>query len=155
MNLLDRVKDDMQRNGRSVIVVLPDPNSKDVNDAFAYTIGNSIIGLPELLMIGVHGPEGVLILNTLSRQMIRRGGEYKDGEHAPVGNAKFHVCMIAAKESVKDDYTIQATNMMGRKEYDVQQVVVPDQHGRFPWDPDCERPYADVVVHAARKRKTH
>lgn len=151
MNLMDKIEDDIKTHGRSVIGVLPD--TADPNSAFAYTIGNAQAGLPELLALGGNSAL-VPALNILSRIMQSRG-RFADRQQVYLGEgAKFPVCVVEAADSVKDEYTVQATNYNGR-DYDVMQVVVPDPQGRFPWDAECEKPYADIIVHAKHKTTKH
>jgi hypothetical protein len=144
-----KTQENIERTGRSVVGVFPGANSEDpTNDAFAYTIGNALRGLPELLLIGMYGETHMI--NALSDRMIERGMKFGDGEVVSLGGPH-PVRVFDADESVKDQFTIQATNYFGTREYDVMQVVLPDTEGRFPWQAGCAEPYRRVVVHRAQQ----
>ena len=67
------IENDVRESGRSVLCIGGEVDSPP----FAYTIGNALKGLPELLMIGTRmgGP-----LNDLSEKMLGRGRAFDDGE---------------------------------------------------------------------------
>ncbi len=132
----------IREHGRSVIGVFPDKESEDINDAFAYTIGNSLKGLPELLVVGIYRDGGML--NELSERMIAQGHAFADNERVFLGGA-FPVTIIEADDAVKERVTIQAGNFLKRY-YRVMQIVLCDHEGRFPWDQGCGKPYCDVRV---------
>jgi Domain of unknown function (DUF4262) len=142
------LQDDVERTGRTVIGVFPDADSKDpTNDAFMYSVGNALKGLPELLVVGMYR-DGYAI-NALSEIMLERGRKFQDGEVVDLGGP-CPVCVVDAAEGVKDRYTCQATGVFGEGGYAVMQVVLPDAAGKFPWDRGCAEPYSRVVVHRAR-----
>jgi hypothetical protein len=132
------IENDIRREKRSVICVAGDDDSLP----FAYTIGNSITGLPELLIIGTTQGN---VLNALSLKMIEHGQGFADGECVDLGG-KFPVKIIIANQRAKRDYTIQATEHFGRDDYAVQQVLIPDRNGRFPDDPQCQHPYSTFPI---------
>jgi hypothetical protein len=151
MNVLDKVHEDIQERGRSVIAVMPD--NADPNEAFTYTIGNARIGLPELLVVGSCHPSMCGMLNALSKIMLQKGA-FVDGQTVSLGG-QYPVYVFDAKEGVKDDFTIQATNYLGRSNYMVMQVVMPDSHGKWPWQADCDEPYCHIEMqwtHPKKKR---
>lgn len=139
-----RIDKQIKEYGRSVIGVFPNPDDADkVNTAFLYTIGNSLRGYPELLLIGNY--QEVALMNVLSSGMEKRGFAFADGELADLGG-QFAPMLIAAADGVKAQYTIQATAYLDREDYDVLQVVLPDKNGLFPWEPGCAAPYSQVKV---------
>jgi hypothetical protein len=127
---------DIDRVGRSVLGVF----GADEDDAppFSYTIGNALVGLPELLVIGLAG-EGPL--NHMSDLMIKNGRPFAEGELVDLGGP-VPVKVITADERAKENYTIQVARFVGRSDYVVQQVIIPDRRGRFPGDPKCDQPYS-------------
>lgn len=146
MNIQDKIDLDIDRYGRSVICVFPNDESDDtVNEAFTYTIGNWRIGLPELIHIGSH--ETGHLMNALSDHMRQQGRPYHHGELVRLPGMRCAVCVLRAREDIKDEYTVQATCRIGRGGYQVQQVVGPDQNGRFPWEAGCEAPYNGVLLY--------
>jgi hypothetical protein len=141
------IRDNIARYGRAVICVFPDEDSADkINDAFAYTIGNSASGLPELLVIGMFDNTAKWLLNTLAEKMLERRGRFENYERIDLGGAH-PVAVVLADQSVQDRYTIQVENFL-QHHYDVMQVVLPDKAGKFPWDEGCAEPFGRVVVHA-------
>jgi hypothetical protein len=145
------MRDNIRRTGRTIIGVFPDEKSVDpTNEAFAYTVGNALKGLPELLVVGMYGD--TFTLNKLSEMMIERGERFDDGQIVSLGG-KHPVRVFDADDSVKDQYTIQASNYYGRERYDVMQVVLSDPDGKFPWQAGCAEPYRRVRIH--RRNKVH
>jgi hypothetical protein len=141
------IGNDIRRNGRSVLCI----GAEDGSPAFAYTIGNAIEDLPELLMIGgVCDSCAVNALDDLSQTMIERGSAFADGELVSLG-AKYPVKIIDADQRARDEYTIQAGQYHDTEDYRVQQVLIPDRNGRYPDDPECQRPYATVPVLGHRR----
>ncbi len=142
----ERVIGDIDRTGRSCIGVFPIPETKDpTNEAFIYTIGNSLVGLPELLVIWLYDETGMRILNAVSDAL--KDAKDPFAEWALEIGGKLPPYLIEAADSVKDDFTIQATQVLGNTNYRVMQVVFCDREGRFPWDDGCAEPYRNVKVH--------
>lgn len=117
-------------------------DADDGTPPFSYTVGNAQRGLPELLVIGLID-NGVL--NMLSDLMVERGGKFDDGELVSLGGP-CPVCIIEASDKVQDQYTLQAKHWAPNG-YAVMQIVLPDKHGRFPWDAGCEAPYCNMPVY--------
>lgn len=132
----------IRESGRQIIGVFP---SESGDHAFGYTIGNSLKGYPELLLIGWCDEAMQGILDTLSEKMIERGHAFTDGELVDVGG-KYALKIIACREEAKDEYTIQAGVYYGSKAYDVMQVVIPDPQGKFPGEAECQEPLASLPV---------
>ena len=152
MNIADKIDADIAKHGRSVICVFPSEGSSAApNDAFAYTIGNYRHLLPELVFIGSH--ETGQVLNMLSDIMVKRGMTFHHGELVQLPGAKHPVCLLRANEDIKTDYTCQATYKLGKRKYDVLQVVAPDRNGIFPWEDGCERPCADTMLYGHLRRR--
>jgi len=140
----DDIYNDIRRDGRSVLCIGGEEDSLP----FAYTIGNALKGLPELLMIG--GIAGAYLLNVLSEQIVERNGGFDDGELISLGG-KFPVKIINATDTrARSEYTIQAGQAIGHENYAVQQVLIADKSGRYPDDPECAAPYSSVPVLHAR-----
>lgn len=123
-------------------------STKEGERSFAYTIGNCEKGLPELLVIGDHD---AWYLNQFSQMMIDRGQAFEHGERVSLGEGGLPCMMLEANESVKSEYTIQATQYYGdAAAYDVMQVVIPDKQGRFPGEDGCAEPFASTPVFPKR-----
>ena len=109
---------------------------------FSYSVGNTLKGLPELLVLGLIDN---WTINVLSELMIDRGGPFTDSEIVSLGGPR-PVKLYHAADEVKDLYTIQAGQYFGARPYSVMQVIVPDREGRFAGDPGCDRPYCEVPI---------
>ena len=136
--LQENIETDVRRDGRSVLCV----GGEGEKPSFAYTIGNWLAKLPELLIIGT--TKGY-ILNDFSQKMIERGSAFDDGELVSLGG-RFPVKIINADARAQRDYTIQAGQYLGVEDYLVQQVLTPDRNGCFPDDPACQHPYSTIPV---------
>ncbi len=131
------------KDGRAVMGVFPEPEIG--KRAFSYSIGNAKRGLPELLVIGLCGPDGMWLINAMSKLMLQRGRKFDDGEMVDLGGL-CPVCVVDASGAVRDEYTIQAGQWLGREDYPVQQIVMPDKTGRLPWHSGCAEPYRNIPV---------
>ena len=144
MNKFQRhIESDIRRYARHIICVGREVESP----SFAYTIGNWLAKLPELLVIGT--TDGGF-LNNLSQKLIARGAAFDNGEIVSLGG-KFPVKIITADERAQRDYTIQAGQYLGTEDYLVQQVLISDRDGRFPDQPECQPPYSAIPVLMMRK----
>ena len=137
-----RIKQNIDRYQRHIVGVFPDADSLDpINDAFCYTIGNSLVGKPELLLVGGFDEEAASVLDEVSDAM---ASGLIDG---PVDlGAEFKPYVLPADELVKDKYTLLASDFL-EAPYNVSQVIVSDRQGRFPWDSGCAEPYCSVNVY--------
>lgn len=136
--LYDRIADGISNTGRSFISVAED-------HPFTYSIGNALVGLPELIVFRLWPTDACPLLNTWSKMMIDRGAAFVDGEMIDIGGA--HPCMaVACDDHVRQRYTVQAGRFLDAECYAVMQILVPDKSGRFPTDPACDPLYRDVPV---------
>lgn len=124
------------QHGRMVLGVGGDPT-------FTYTIGNALVGKPELLCIGALPHAVTPFLNMLSE---RPGlAATMDGEILDVGGA-YGLKAIWCGPQAKTDYTNQAGIYLGREDYDLLQLLICDKKGRFPDEPGCDWPYSLTPV---------
>ena len=139
--LHDDIDGDVKRDGRSVMCI----GGEEDSPPFCYTIGNALVGLPELLMIGSIKEQDANLLNRLSLKMLERHAAFDDGELVDAGTV-LPLKVINADKRAHDEYTIQAGQHLGHENYVVQQVLIPDKSGRYPDDPECAAPYAAMPV---------
>jgi hypothetical protein len=139
--MYDKMRKDIATMGQSMLGVLGDKNTPP----FIYTIGNAERGLPELLIIGAADNSIGDVLNVIGEKMRERGRPFDNGELINIGG-KFPLKAINTTPKAKEDYTIQAGQYLGHEDYAVQQLLIPDKHGRFPGDPKCEEPFASCPL---------
>ncbi|HUD29493.1 DUF4262 domain-containing protein [Sphingomonas sp. ID1715] len=129
------IERNIARSGQHMFLVFADGETP----AFAYSIGNALHGLPELLLVGNFSPRVAgSIINDLGRKMreARRPleGDIDVGGQFPVrvrrASAKAHQC-----------FTLQAGRYLRHEEYDVLQVLLCDAAGIYPGEPGCEPAY--------------
>lgn len=139
-NLMRLVQENIDRNSQHVFAIFPSEESP----AFAYTIGNANVGLPELLIIGNFAPHTTAaILNELGRKM-RAAGFPLVGDVSLGG--RFPVRVRHADPAAKGRYTIQAGQYLGHERYDVLQLLFCDPEGRYPGEPGCNSNYDVPLV---------
>jgi Domain of unknown function (DUF4262) len=120
------IDDDIERVGRSIVCVF----AEDDKPGFAYTIGNALKWLPELLIVGYNQGD---FLNGLSEKMIKRDRAFDDGEVVVLdGGHSGLVKIINTDKRAQENYTFQATFLYGHDDYRVQQVLFRDLNGFFP-----------------------
>lgn len=143
MDLYERIAMCVHESDRCCISVADDPS-------FAYTIGNALVGLPEMIVFGLHPRDATPLLNTWSKMMVQRAAAFRHCERIDVGGAFPCLAMVCDVPGVRAFFTIQAGQFLGREDYDVMQILVPDKAGRFPTDADCDPKYRAVPVLSLR-----
>ncbi|CAM5290854.1 hypothetical protein ATER59S_00536 [Aquamicrobium terrae] len=108
--------------------------------SFTYTIGNADRGLPELLLIGDF-PSDIAagLLNELGAKMREDGKPLATGL-VDIGWS-IPVKVRPAGPRARSRYTIQVDQYLGHDRYSVLQVMVCDEHGRYPGDVGCNPRY--------------
>jgi hypothetical protein len=109
-----------------------------VDFPFIYTIGNSQLGLPELLMIGSHDAEAFHELNQMCETMRKNNRPFEEGELIDL-RRKFPLKSVNAGDEAKE-YTVFVEKYYGTNDYAVQQILLPDVWGLYPDDPQCRWP---------------
>lgn len=126
----------IQSHGRAVIGVF--------DSGFSYTIGNTLKGVPELIMIGgIDVRHMALILNYVSDHLIEKG--VPDDGIVDIGG-QFPMKVIKASHRAQDEFMFQASRYHGTEDYDVLQVIVPDKTGKYQGDEGFDRYYETVLL---------
>lgn len=142
----NKVRGDISDHGRSCIGVFPADDSEDpLNEAFIYTIGNSLRGLPELFLVGMFNAVGQSILNDVSELLAKSPDPLAERDMDIGGRCPVH--LVQANDYVKEAFGIKVDAFIEVQRFDVMQVVLCDVKGRFPWDAGCDKPYSLVKVH--------
>lgn len=143
-DMMGAVQANIDRSGQHIFFIGP----SDDEPAFAYTIGNALSGLPELLIIGNFSPgTSGGILNDLGRRM-RASGKPLASDVSLGG--QFPVRVRVARPAVKWRYTIQAGQYFGHERYDVLQLLLCDRDGRYPGDPGCDPDFDVPLAYGVR-----
>lgn len=121
------------------------------SDSFFYTIGNSLAGMPELVLcLNMEGNSATVLLNLWSERQLKMGRGFEDGEFVYLSDGQFPVCARWANATVKTERTVQAGQFLGREDYQVVQMVVPDKAGLLPWQPGCAAGFRDQPLYFPR-----
>jgi hypothetical protein len=108
---------------------------------FAYTVGLTPHGFPELITAGPPVRTAKEVLNQLARRVFDRNERFTDGQVIPEVLSGFDAVIVEG--SYGRDHLWPATALaLYEAEYQVrlQQVVWPDPDGRFPWDEGYSMP---------------
>lgn len=96
---------------------------------FAYTVGLTECGAPELLMVGLPFTTMQTLLNDLARPVKEAARRYAPGERVPEILRDYDV-VIRGPIDPRAGEMFQAINLYG--EIDAVQVLWPDKEGRYP-----------------------
>lgn len=121
---------------RAVLSVMGEPG-------FSYSIGNTLRGIPEVLVLGVPPMEAAHLVYTWSELMDQRG-LFRDGEMIDIG-ARFPCMAVTCGDLVREEYTLLVHHFV-RPDYDVVQMVAPDEEGRFPSHPLCAKEWRVPIL---------
>ena len=142
----------IEKFGRTVLGVWDEDHPGQMG--FFYTVGNSLKGLPELLLVLNVSPDfGASFLNFLSNKMIEQNKAFDHMELVDTGG-KFPVMTVMANDHAKEHYMIQVENLLGPKEFEVLQIVIPDRSGLFPNDPNCDDHFKGQPIFSDIKANT-
>lgn len=119
----------------SVLAVLEGENSPQ----FCYTAGLSLLGFPEVIMVGIPDDVSHPILNTIGRGFVAGDIEASHGvvieEVATTPCELFRVSVGAMQK-----YMTLCAKVSKRENggFEALQVVWPDKAGLFPWETGCD-----------------
>lgn len=129
------IERNIARSGQHLLLIFADGKTP----AFAYSIGNALHGLPELMLIGNFSPRVAgSIINELGQKM-REARRPLEGD-IDVGG-QFPVRMRHASAEARQHFTLQAGRYLRHEEYDVLQVLLCDPAGIYPGEPGCAPAY--------------
>jgi hypothetical protein len=105
---------------------------------FAYTVGLTAVGHPELMLVGSLGFKvAAAILNGLAARVLTGGARFTAGDVPPEVLVGFDVMMAGPVPAARlPDYPPAiAKRLYGAARVTVLQVVYQDDGHRWPWDP--------------------
>lgn len=139
-NYLAKVRKNIKNSGWCLQVVLPEGKTPGM----AYTIGlKTTFNHPDIIMVGFPPDLSHGILN-VAVEAIRNKRRFAEPMLADKIAEGFLVAFRPVDTAKARDIATVATAIYGNKAFELTQLFLPDEKGRFPWDPDCEQKYADV-----------
>lgn len=138
----DFVDQAIEKHGHAVVTVLEGPDEGDY--PFSYTIGLSLKGLPELILVCPSPPEDMAsLINSVSVAM----GDDPTPRVLDLGG-KFPVRIVEVEnaEVVRDDWTVQAGEYLENQDYKVVQIQITDMNGKFPGEEGFNEDYHWVTL---------
>jgi hypothetical protein len=123
----------VRRIGWSVVTIIKDDNRPE----WAFSIGMwHTFGSPEIAMFGLRSPDMGIWINRVGRQVREGQPLIADGglRHGVLGN-EFPVAVRSVHDSWHPLLFAAAMNFCPLPPLPFVQLVWPDRHGRFPWEP--------------------
>jgi hypothetical protein len=113
------------------------PTEDDPASPFSYTVGLTAHGYPELLIAGLDPAVSQALLNDLGQRVYDRAERFTHGQRLGDLLDGYDAVTIEgpATESLHPG---AAYARYGEDRVRLQQIVWPDPHGRFPWEPGYE-----------------
>jgi Domain of unknown function (DUF4262) len=135
------IRRNVERHGFHIAGVVSDAD-EGAEPLFAYTIGLEVtFGHPELLVV-VAGMPYELAYDVLHAAVwrIRAGKRYTEGEHDDVIQHGYTVYVRPVPRSpvLYDELFGQLVDAYESRDFTVLQLVLPDEHRRFPWHAGCD-----------------
>jgi hypothetical protein len=113
------------------------PTEDDPASPFSYTVGLTAYGHPELLVAGLDPAVGQTLLNYLARRVYDRAERFTHGQR--IGDLlDGYDAVIVEGPATKALHPGAAFSRYGTDRVRLQQIVWPDPHGLFPWEPGYE-----------------
>jgi len=127
--VVDDTRDKIAQHGWTVIGVFPTPGDPGV--PFAYTVGLTGKGLPELAIYGLPIRVGHQVLNAVARQMVDAGGPFVSGQCIDdVLDGGVSMVAVAMTNTCDLNMVREVYGAVG----DAVQVCWPDLDGLLPWE---------------------
>lgn len=117
--------------GWAVMHVLPAADT-DTTTPFAYTVGLTAHGYPELLIVGLPPEIAHDLLNDLAARVYDKAEQFSHGQRISDLIAG-HDAVLVEGEPTDDLLPGVAIARYGREQVRLLQVIWPDPQGRFPW----------------------
>lgn len=97
---------------------------------FAYTVGLTEAGLPELLVTGLAAYRAVAVLDAAAFHWLHAEPTPGHGEHLDLRD----ICVELVDLPHPDAHLVVAVRLYGRQAVTAQQLVRADDRGRWPWE---------------------
>jgi Domain of unknown function (DUF4262) len=129
-----RQEDIIDTVGWAVTHVLPTDDDPDTTARFAYTVGLTAHGYPELLIAGLPPEIAHELLNDLAGRVYDKAERFIHGQRITDLIAGYDAVIVRGP-ATDDLLPGAAFARYGKDRVQLQQIVWPDREGRFPWQP--------------------
>ena len=115
--------------------------SHDDTRSFAYTIGLTSQGLPELIVFGLPQQYAAYFLNEVATTMKEKGAPVDGAVNGELGNLP--MAFKIAQPGRAEEFAFQAVYYYDEKPVKphFMQMVISDKTGKLPWEPDYDLDY--------------
>lgn len=131
-DVLRRQSEIIDRVGWAVTAVLPTAADPTGGGPFAYTVGLTAHGYPELIIAGLHPATAQALLNDLASRVYDRAERFTHGQHVDDLLAGYPAVIVNGPPTAQL-WPGAAIGRYGSDRVRLQQIIWPDPHGRFPW----------------------
>ena len=121
--------------GWAITGVLPEPGEAH----YAYTIGLTETGAPELVITGLHPAVAQVLLNDMAQRAHQHGVRWR--HHDRIGDLiRDYDALIVDGTANERIAPGTANSRYGARSVRLQQIVWPDPAGLYPWEPGYRHP---------------
>jgi hypothetical protein len=131
-DVVRRQSEIIDRVGWAVTAVLPTPDDPDTAGPFAYTVGLTAHGHPELAIAGLDPATAQALLNDLASRVFDKAERFSHGQHVSDLIVGYDAVIVDGPPTPKL-WPGAAVGRYGADHVRLQQIVWPDADGRFPW----------------------
>lgn len=124
----------IQQFGWAVVHVLPADEDPPGTVPFAYTVGLTAAGRPELIIAGLPPDLGHQLLNELAARVHEEGARFQHGRRVTDLIVEQDVVILTGAPT-PELWPGAALARYGRPKVRLQQLVWPDPENLFPWQP--------------------
>ncbi|WP_328465180.1 DUF4262 domain-containing protein [Actinoplanes sp. NBC_00393] len=136
-DFFDRQSEIIKEYGWAVVHVLPADEDPEDAVPFAYTVGLTGFGFPELAVAGLDPEVGHQILNELACRLCDDGLRLRHGQRIPDLLVDQEVVIVAGA-AIDEVFPGAAFARYGDDRVQLRQVVWPDLDDRYPWQEGYE-----------------
>ncbi|MBG0563239.1 DUF4262 domain-containing protein [Actinoplanes aureus] len=131
-DFFERQSEIIDEYGWAVVHVLPADDDPEETVPFAYTVGLTGFGFPELAITGLDPEAGHQILNELACRLCDDGLRLSHGQRISDLLADQEVVIVAG-EATEEVFPGAALARYGDERVHLRQIVWPDLDNRYPW----------------------
>lgn len=137
-DVVTKVSGMIEKNRFAVIMV----GGSEDTPSFAYTVGLTNLNHPELVMVGLPPALAHQLLNDAGAMLLDGVAEYKDGDR--IDHLIRDLPVVVQDLQYPDELFGMCCRILGKGNFRMHQVFMPDPNGKFPWDEDCDQGSANI-----------